>query len=99
MRHGYFVTTNYADKLVGDVLNELEKLSLAENTIVLIWGDHGWYLGEHEFWGKHNTLHNAISIPLIIKVPGNRKGEKTNAIIQSIDLFPTLCELDNLPIL
>ena len=98
MRHGYFACTSYADKLTGDVLNELEKLGLAENTIVVLWGDHGWHLGEHQFWGKHNTLHNAIRIPFILKIPGKTKGEKTDAMIQSIDIFPTLCELANLEI-
>jgi arylsulfatase A-like enzyme len=96
MRHGYFASTSYADKLTGDVLNELEKLGLAENTIVVIWGDHGWHLGEHDFWGKHNTLHNALQIPLIIKVPGKTSGKKTQALVESVDIFPTLCELAGL---
>jgi len=74
MRHGYYASTSYADKLTGDVLNELERLGLAENTIVVIWGDHGWHLGEHDFWGKHNTLNNAVRVPLIIKVPGKAAG-------------------------
>jgi arylsulfatase A-like enzyme len=98
MRHGYFASTSYIDKLVGDVLTELENLGLAENTIVVIWGDHGWHLGEHEFWGKHNTLHNAMRIPLIIKIPGKTNGKKTNAIVQSIDLFPTLVSLAHLKV-
>lgn len=93
MRHGYFACTSYADKLVGDVLRQLEALGLAKNTIVVIWGDHGWHLGEHEFWGKHNTLHNAMQIPLIIKVPGKTSGKKTDAIVQNVDIFPTLCSL------
>ncbi|MCF8362668.1 MAG: sulfatase [Prolixibacteraceae bacterium] len=98
MRHGYFACTSYADKLAGDVLNELEELGLAENTIVVLWGDHGWHLGEHEFWGKHNTLHNALRIPFIVKIPGETNGDKTEAIIQSVDIFPTLCKLAGLPI-
>ncbi len=98
MRHGYFASTSFADKLTGEVLNELKRLGLAENTIVVIWGDHGWHLGEHEFWGKHNTLHNALQIPLIIKVPGKASGQQTEALIESVDIFPTLCELANIPI-
>lgn len=93
MRHGYFASTSYADQLAGDVLNALEELGLAENTIVIIWGDHGWQLGEHTFWGKHNTTHNSIRIPLIVKVPGTISGGTCESLVASIDIFPTLCEL------
>ncbi|MBD5780077.1 sulfatase [Pelagicoccus sp. NFK12] len=93
MRHGYLAATSYVDKLVGDVLNELEALGLAENTIVVIWGDHGWHLGEYDFWGKHNTMHLATRIPLIVKAPGKPQGVSTDALISSVDLFPTLCAL------
>jgi len=97
MRHGYFASASYSDKLTGDVLNELEKLGLADNTIVVLWGDHGWHLGEHDFWGKHNTMHNALRIPLIVKVPGKLKGT-TGSLIQSVDIFPTLCSLAGLEV-
>jgi arylsulfatase A-like enzyme len=92
MRHGYLASTSYADKLAGDVLAELERLGLAENTIVVIWGDHGWHLGEHNFWGKHNTLHLATRVPLIVKVPGKTAGS-TKSLVECIDIFPTLCSL------
>ena len=59
MRHGYFASTSYADKLVDDVMGELDRLELTDNTIIVIWGDHGWNLGEHNFWGKHNTLNTS----------------------------------------
>jgi iduronate 2-sulfatase len=95
MRHGYLACTSYADKLTGDVLAELERLGLAENTIVVIWGDHGWQLGEHNFWGKHNTLHLAIRVPLIIKVPGKKAGS-TTSLVETSDIYPTLCELANI---
>ncbi len=96
MRHGYYASTSYADKLVGDILNELERLGLAENTIVILWGDHGWNLGEHDFWGKHNTLHTALRVPLIIKVPGKPAGRKSDALVGTYDIFPTLCALAGL---
>jgi iduronate 2-sulfatase len=92
MRHGYLACTSYADKLVGDVLAELDHLGLAENTIVVLWGDHGWHLGEHNFWGKHNTMHLATRVPLIIRAPGRKPGT-TAAIVETSDLFPTLCAL------
>ena len=98
MRHGYFASTSYADKLVGDVLGELDNLSLADNTIIVIWGDHGWNLGEHEFWGKHNTLNTSTRVPLIIKVPTKAAGKKTASLVGVYDIFPTLCTLAKLSI-
>ena len=98
MRHGYFAATSYADKLAGDVLNELEKLGLADHTIIVLWGDHGWHLGEHNFWGKHNTLYNALRIPLIVKVPGKMAGGKSESLVAAIDIFPTLCSLAGLEV-
>jgi len=97
MRHGYLACTSYTDKLVGDVLAELERLGLAENTIVVIWGDHGWHLGEHNFWGKHNTMHLATRVPLIVKAPGKKAGS-TTSLVESADIFPTLCKLAELEI-
>ena len=92
MRHGYLACTSYSDKLVGDVLLELDRLGLAENTIVVLWGDHGWHLGEHNFWGKHNTMHLATRVPLLIKVPGKKTGI-TASIVETSDIYPTLCAL------
>lgn len=92
MRHGYLASVSYVDQLVGDVLSELERLGLRENTIVVLWGDHGFHLGEHDFWGKHNTMHISTQVPLVISLPG-RDLPNTSAIVESSDLFPTLCEL------
>jgi iduronate 2-sulfatase len=97
IRHGYLACTSYTDKLIGDVLSELDRLGLADNTIVVLWGDHGWHLGEHEFWGKHNTMHLAIRVPLIIKVPGKKPGG-TMALVETSDLFPTLCALASIKV-
>ena len=95
MRHGYMASVSYVDQLVGNVLAELERLDLADDTIVILWGDHGWHLGEHDFWGKHNTMHLATRVPLIIRVPG-KKPAKTDALVETSDLFPTLCGLADL---
>ncbi len=92
MRHGYMASVSYVDKLVGDVMAELKRLELADNTIVIVWGDHGWHLGEHNFWGKHNTMHLATRVPLIIRVPG-RKAGTTEALVETSDIYPTLCSL------
>ncbi|MBW8014964.1 MAG: sulfatase [Planctomycetes bacterium] len=92
MRHGYYASVSYVDKLVGDVLAELKRLGLAGNTIVVVWGDHGWHLGEHNFWGKHNTMHLATRVPLIVKVP-QKTPATTGALVETSDIFPTLCDL------
>jgi iduronate 2-sulfatase len=95
MRHGYLASVSYVDQLVGNVLAELERLELADDTIVILWGDHGWHLGEHDFWGKHNTMHLATRVPLIIRVPGKKAG-RTDALVETSDIFPTLCGLADL---
>ncbi len=99
MRHGYLACTSYSDKLVGDVLAELDRLGLAENTIVVLWGDHGWALGELGIWGKHTTLEESLRSPLIIRAPGMAQpGTASQAIVEAIDIYPTLADLCNVPI-
>lgn len=94
MRHGYFACVSYVDKLVGDILAELQRLDLHENTIVVLWGDHGFNLGEHGFWGKHNLMGGSTHIPLIIRAPGvTQPGTTSDALVESLDLFPTLAAL------
>lgn len=96
-RHGYFASVSYIDAQIGKVMKKLEDLGLADNTIVVLWGDHGWLLGEHNFWGKHNTLDMAARVPLIIKYPGQKKGERSQ-LVEYVDIYPTLCELSNISI-
>ncbi|HRX12568.1 MAG TPA: sulfatase-like hydrolase/transferase, partial [Draconibacterium sp.] len=69
------------------------RLGLDQNTVVVLWGDHGWNLGNHMMWCKHCTFESSLRTPLILKVPGKTKGEKTNAITEYIDIYPSLCEL------
>ncbi len=96
-RHGYFACVSYIDAQIGRVMDELEALGLAKNTIVVLWGDHGWHLGEHNFWGKHNTLDNAAHVPLIVRAPNVKKGKRTQ-LVDFVDLYPTICELTNMEI-
>lgn len=91
--HGYYACVSYVDAQIGRVLSELENLGLAENTIVILWGDHGWNLGDHMLWCKHCTFETALRTPLILKVPGKTKGKQNDAIVEYIDIYPTLCEL------
>jgi arylsulfatase A-like enzyme len=92
-RHGYYACVSYVDALVGELLGTLDELGLRENTIVVLWGDHGWNLGEHNFWGKHNLLYTSKNAPLIISAPGYKKDVKTYGIAELLDIYPTLCEL------
>jgi iduronate 2-sulfatase len=96
--HGYHAAVSYMDAQVGRVLAELKRLKLADNTIVVLWGDHGWHLGDHGIWCKHTNYEQAAHIPLIIAAPGvTQPGTATGALVETVDLYPTLCELANLP--
>lgn len=94
-RRAYYACVSYVDELVGKVINALEENGLDKNTIVVILGDHGWHLGEHNFWGKHNVLYNCLHVPLIIKAP-KMKSRKADEIVEFVDIYPTLCELANI---
>ena len=89
----YRACVSFVDAQVGRVLDELDRLGLAERTIIVLWGDHGWQLGEHGFWGKHTNFEVATRIPLVIVAPGVAGGRATSRLVESIDLYPTLCEL------
>jgi iduronate 2-sulfatase len=96
--HGYFAATSFVDAQIGRVLDEFDRLGLAANTIVVLWGDHGWHLGDHGQWCKHSNYEQANRIPLLISAPGVTKpGKHTEALAESVDLYPTLCELAGLP--
>jgi arylsulfatase A-like enzyme len=95
--HGYYACTSWVDEWVGRLTDELAKQGLAENTIVVLWGDHGWHLGDHGLWGKHTVFESAIRAPLIIVDPRLKSGGATAAPVEFTDVFPTLCELAGLP--
>lgn len=91
--HGYYASVSYIDAQVGLIINALESLGMAENTIIVFWGDHGFFLGEHGFWSKYNNFRRAAHIPLIVKVPWKSPGLKSSGLIETVDIFPTLCDL------
>ncbi len=95
--HGYYAAVSYSDAQVGVLLNTLDSLGMLKNTIIVLWGDHGWHLGDHDLWCKHSNFENATHSPLIISAPGFESG-KTNSITEFVDVFPTLCDLANIPI-
>jgi arylsulfatase A-like enzyme len=99
LKHGYFAAISYMDAQVGHVLDELERLGLREKTIVVLWGDHGWKLGEHGGWCKHTNVENDTNAPLLISVPGMKSaGAKSDALVEFVDIYPTLAELCGLPL-
>ncbi|MFG0266663.1 MAG: sulfatase [Rhodopirellula sp. JB055] len=97
VRRHYAACVSYADANVGEVLKQLDELGLRESTVVVVWGDHGWHLGEHAIWGKHALFEESLHSPLIIHDPSMKSANQTDAIVETIDVFPTLCELTNLP--
>lgn len=94
--HGYYASTTYVDAQVGRVLDKLDELGLREDTIVILWGDHGYNLGEHSLWCKHCNFHHALRVPMILDVPGKPNGQRTDAIVEFVDVYPTLAELTGL---
>lgn len=99
LRHGYAASTTYVDAQAGRVLDALRELQLDENTIVVVWGDHGLLLGEHAIWGKHSLYENALRAPLLVRAPGlSGPGQTSRAIVETVDLFPTLTDLCGLPV-
>jgi iduronate 2-sulfatase len=97
--HGYHAAISYMDTQLGRVLDALDRLDLARNTVIVLWGDHGWHLGDHGIWCKHTNYEQATRIPILIAAPGiTRPGSRTDALIETIDLYPTLSELAGLPL-
>jgi len=85
--------------LVGNILAQLDALDLAENTIVVLWGDHGWSLGEHTQWAKHSSFNVVNQVPLIVRTPemsSEIKGSMAHGLVESVDIYPTLTELAGL---
>ncbi len=97
--HGYYAATSYVDAQIGRLLAEVDRLGLRDSTIVVLWGDHGWHLGDHGLWCKHTNFETATRSLLIFRVPGQpNPGAKTDALVEFVDIYPTLCELCDLPI-
>ncbi|HQX53923.1 MAG TPA: sulfatase-like hydrolase/transferase [Planctomycetaceae bacterium] len=96
--HGYYAATSYTDAQIGKVLKALDESGAAKNTIIVVWGDHGWHLGDHGMWCKHTNYEQAARIPVLVAAPGCAAGQKTNSLIETVDIYPTLCELAHLPV-
>ena len=94
VRRHYAACVSYADAQVGKLLEQLKSTGQADNTIIVVWGDHGWHLGEHSVWGKHTLFEESLHSPLIIYTPDMpQPGQHSAAIVETVDVFPTLCDL------
>ncbi len=94
LKHAYLASTSYVDAQVGKLVSALDDAKLRDNTIIILWGDHGWHLGDMGVWGKATNYEIATRVPLMIWTPDMRtRGVKTDALVELVDIFPTLCEL------
>ncbi|MCB1206788.1 MAG: sulfatase-like hydrolase/transferase [Verrucomicrobiae bacterium] len=99
LKHGYYASVSFTDALVGRLLDELDRLGLARNTVVVLWGDHGWKLGEHGGWCKQTNYEIDTRAPLIIRSPEAKgNGRHSDALVEFVDVYPTLCDLAGIPI-
>jgi iduronate 2-sulfatase len=95
----YYACTSFVDAQIGRVLAELDVLGLRKNTIIVVWGDHGWHLGEYGIWGKATNFEVATRVPLIVSAPKMKAaGKGSKALVEFVDIYPGLCELAGLPL-
>ncbi len=96
--HGYHACVSYMDAQLGRILDALDELGLADNTIVVLWGDHGWKLGEHGMWCKHTNFEIDCHVPLVVSAPGMKAaGRECSGLVEFVDVYPSLCELAGVP--
>jgi len=99
LRHAYYASVSYVDEQIGKVLEELQTLHLDKNTIIVVWGDHGWHLGDQQRWGKHTLFDTALRSALIFKIPGSDNSSKrVTTIVETVDIFPTIAKICNIEI-
>jgi iduronate 2-sulfatase len=97
LKHAYLASTSYVDAQIGLMIEALEEAGVRNNTIIVVWGDHGWHLGDMGVWGKATNYEIATRVPLMISAPAMKtRGAKTDALVELVDIFPTLCELAGL---
>ena len=89
---GYYACVSFVDQQIGNVLDELDRLGLREDTVIVLWGDHGWHLGDHNMYCKHTNYEQSTRSPLIFSAGKNQIG-KSNSPTEFVDVYPTLCEL------
>ena len=96
--HGYYACVSYVDAQIGLMIDALDEAGIRENTVIVVWGDHGWHLGDMGIWGKATNYEIATRVPLLISTPQMKaRGQGTNALVELVDIYPTLCDLAKLP--
>ena len=99
LKHAYYACVSYIDAQIGLMLDALKEAGIRDNTIIVVWGDHGWHLGEMGIWGKATNYEIATRVPFIVWTPDMKyPGRSTNGIVELLDVYPTLCELAGLPV-
>lgn len=99
LKHAYLASVSYVDAQIGKMVAALEEAGIRDNTIIVVWGDHGWHLGDMGVWGKATNYEIATRVPLMIWTPDMKKrGKSTDALVELVDIFPTLCELADVPL-
>ena len=96
--HGYMAATSYVDAQVGLLLDKLEALGIKDNTVIILWGDHGFHLGDHGLWTKHTNFEQAVRSPMIIAAPKGFNANKSATPTEFVDIFPTLCDLTGIKV-
>ena len=97
--HGYYACVSYVDAQIGLMLEALEEAGVRDDTVIVVWGDHGWHLGDMGIWGKATNYEIATRVPLIVWTPNMQaRGQHSKALVELVDIYPTLCELTNLPV-
>ena len=97
LRRGYYAAVSFVDFLVGEMMSELERLGLGDDTVIALVGDHGWQLGEHNIWGKHTNFELGTRVPLLIRDPTQKGGLRTQQLVESVDIYPTVARIAGLP--
>ncbi len=93
-RKAYLACVRYTDRMIGRVIAALDRLDLTDETIVIIWGDHGWNLGDSQMWAKHTLFERAVHSPLWIRTPQMKTaGQASHALVETTDIYPTLVDL------
>jgi len=95
--HGYYAAASYVDSQIGRLIRAVDDCGLADETIIVFWGDHGWHLGDHGMWCKHTNYEQATRAPLIVVSPHHPGGQRVSGLVEFVDIYPTLCDLAGVP--
>ncbi len=98
LKRAYYAAVSFVDAQIGRVLEAVEHEGLSDDTLIVLWGDHGWHLGEQGEWGKHTNFEAGTRVPLIIRSPGAVERQMSRAVVELVDLYPTICELAGLSV-